>query len=108
MKGKIIIIMVLAIALLVGAGAVLAGTIVNSKHDLNPDSTATIKASGTQQNKEICIWCHTPHFASAITPALEQGSSSNCLHSVWNYRSRHGSLVHLPEYQRHVFHAMTE
>ena len=44
MKGKIIIIMVLAIALLVGAGAVLAGTIVNSKHDLNPDSTATIKA----------------------------------------------------------------
>jgi predicted CXXCH cytochrome family protein len=63
--------MVLAIALLVGAGAALAASIVNSKHDLNPDSTgATIKATGTQQNKEICIWCHTPHFASATTPPL--------------------------------------
>lgn len=62
MKGKIIIIMVLAIALL-GAGAALAG-ITATKHNLSSTGTGTVKASAGQQNDEICVWCHTPHFAN--------------------------------------------
>lgn len=68
MKGKIIIIMVLAIALL-GAGAALATVIANSKHDLSPSSTgATVKAA-TLQTSEICVFCHTPHTAATLSGA---------------------------------------
>ncbi|MBU4320100.1 MAG: cytochrome C [Nitrospinae bacterium] len=63
MKGKIIIIMALAIALL-GAGAALAG-ITATKHNLSVTGTGTVKASTGQQNNEICVYCHTPHFAVA-------------------------------------------
>ena len=62
MKGKIIIIMVVAIALL-GAGAALAG-ISATKHNLSSTGTGTVKASAGQQNDEICVYCHTPHFAN--------------------------------------------
>ena len=62
MKGKIIIIMVVAIALL-GAGAALAG-ISATKHNLSSTGTGTVKASVGQQNDEICVYCHTPHFAN--------------------------------------------
>ena len=69
MKGKIIIIMVLAIALL-GAGTALAASIVNSKHDLRGGTAGPFKATAGQQGDQVCIWCHTPHFASAVTPPL--------------------------------------
>ncbi len=61
MKGKVLVVMVAAVALL-GAGAALAG-IAKTKHDLSVTGGGTIKASGTQQNLENCVWCHTPHFA---------------------------------------------
>ena len=90
MKGKIIIIM--------GTGnSALARALrwqrlsSSQKHDLRRGTAGAFKATAGQQGDQVCIWCHTPHFASAVTPALEQGSSSNCLHSVWNYCSRHSS-----------------
>jgi predicted CXXCH cytochrome family protein len=62
MKGKILVVMVAAIALL-GAGVALAG-ISATKHNLSSGGPGTVKASAGQQNDEICVWCHTPHFAN--------------------------------------------
>ena len=64
MKGKIlaVVVTVAAIALL-SAGAALAG-ISLTKHNLSSTGTGTIKASVGQQNNEICVYCHTPHFAN--------------------------------------------
>lgn len=61
MRGKILIVMVVAIALL-GAGVALAG-ISTTKHNLSASGSGTIKASAGQQNDQICVYCHTPHFA---------------------------------------------
>ncbi|BCB96005.1 cytochrome c [Dissulfurispira thermophila] len=62
MKGKILIVMVVAIALLC-AGVALAG-ISATKHNLSSTGPGTVKASAGQQNDEICVYCHTPHFAN--------------------------------------------
>jgi len=62
MRGKILVVMVAAIALL-GAGVALAG-ISTTKHNLSSTGTGTNKASAGQQNDEICVWCHTPHAAN--------------------------------------------
>jgi predicted CXXCH cytochrome family protein len=39
--------------------------IINSKHNLSVSGTGTIHATGEQ---EVCVFCHTPHGASAIQP----------------------------------------
>lgn len=62
MKGKVLVLIVAAIALL-GAGVALAG-ISATKHNLSSGGPGTIKASAGQQNDEICVYCHTPHFAN--------------------------------------------
>ncbi len=62
MRGKILLVMVVTIALL-GAGVALAG-ISSTKHNLAAGGPGTIKASAGQQNDEICVYCHTPHFAN--------------------------------------------
>lgn len=62
MKVRVLLVMVMAIALL-GAGVALAG-ISATKHNLSASGPGTIKASSGQQNDEICVYCHTPHFAN--------------------------------------------
>ncbi|MBI3378334.1 MAG: cytochrome C [Nitrospirae bacterium] len=62
MKSRILVVMVVAIALL-SAGAALAG-ISATKHNLSNTGSGTVKASAGQQNDEICVYCHTPHFAN--------------------------------------------
>src|SRR6059058_2582342 len=39
--------------------------IIGSKHNLSVSGTGTIKATGEQ---EVCVFCHTPHGASAVQP----------------------------------------
>jgi predicted CXXCH cytochrome family protein len=39
--------------------------IIGSKHNLSVSGTGTIHATGEQ---EVCVFCHTPHGASAIQP----------------------------------------
>ncbi|MBI5211852.1 MAG: hypothetical protein HY957_00575, partial [Nitrospirae bacterium] len=62
MKGKVLVLVVAAIVLL-GAGVALAG-ISSTKHNLSSGGPGTVKASAGQQNDEICVYCHTPHFAN--------------------------------------------
>lgn len=65
MKGKILVVLVVAVAAiaLLSAGTALAG-ISSTKHNLSSTGPGTIKASAGQQNGEICVWCHTPHSAN--------------------------------------------
>ncbi|MBI4655076.1 MAG: cytochrome c3 family protein [Nitrospirae bacterium] len=65
MKEKTLILIVIGVAIaLLGAGAAMAGGVADTKHNLSPSGTGTIHATGTQQNGEICVWCHAPHFAN--------------------------------------------
>ena len=71
MKGMILLVAMVAAIALLGAGAALADVISNSKHNLSSTGTGTVKASSSAvQGGEICIWCHTPHFANiSMLPA---------------------------------------
>ncbi|MDI3279909.1 MAG: cytochrome c3 family protein [Bacillota bacterium] len=51
---------------LLGAGA-LSASIVNSKHDL---SAGSLNGGITSSESQVCIFCHTPHSATANTPPL--------------------------------------
>jgi len=44
----------------------------NSKHDLSASSSANIKSNSEQ---EICVFCHTPHNSSPISPLWNRASS---------------------------------
>ena len=70
-------------SLLVGAGCLLLPaftargqtpiSIVNSKHNLSVSSPGSMHASTEQ---EICIFCHTPHFATGDGPLWNHRMSS--------------------------------
>ncbi len=84
MKGKILAVLIVAVAAiaLLSAGTALAG-ITSTKHNLSPTGPGTIHATGTQQNGEICVWCHTPHSANtAFTGA-----------PLWNKATPSGSYT---------------
>jgi predicted CXXCH cytochrome family protein len=67
MKKLLVVVVVIAIALI--ASVAMAG-IVGSRHDLSATGGATQKASASQQNDEICVWCHTPHSANTAGKPL--------------------------------------
>lgn len=50
-----------------------AASIVGSKHDLSATGSRTIQSS---TETEICIFCHTPHRASATTPLWNRNDST--------------------------------
>ena len=50
-----------------------ADSILNSKHNLSVSGTGTIKAMG---EREICIFCHTPHRAGVEQPLWNHSSST--------------------------------
>ncbi len=58
-------------ALLAGQTA-FAQTIVGSRHDLTTTGTGSIKQTTTA---EICVFCHTPHGASAVGPLWNKATS---------------------------------
>ncbi|TAN42240.1 MAG: hypothetical protein EPN22_13030 [Nitrospirae bacterium] len=66
MKTRIVLITIVAISLLV-TGIAMAG-IKNSKHDLSSGSTTTSQKSdvvGSGGTDQLCVFCHTPHNATA-------------------------------------------
>lgn len=58
-------VLVLAAVLAMAAAPAFAGTIINSKHDLSSGSTTTGAQADASGTDEICVFCHTPHSASA-------------------------------------------
>ncbi len=58
---------VLLLLLLPAAGArpVAAATIVNTKHNLSASGPGELVAVA---EKRVCVFCHTPHHASPVTP----------------------------------------
>jgi predicted CXXCH cytochrome family protein len=58
--------MIVVILVLPAASMLAQSSIANSKHNLSSGSGNTIRA---QTETALCIFCHTPHSASAITTA---------------------------------------
>ena len=67
MKSKILV-LALAVATIAAIAFFNTNTaqasITATLHNLSPTGTGTIHATGTQQDAEICQWCHTPHSAN--------------------------------------------
>lgn len=56
---------VLAVAAMLLPGLAMAQVVRNTKHDLSNSSTASVKTvDSTVSGGQICIFCHTPHFAN--------------------------------------------
>ena len=62
----------LGTAILVCAGSARAASIKGSKHDLSVTGPGPTKAP---QEREICIFCHTPHSSSKDAPLWNRYSS---------------------------------
>jgi predicted CXXCH cytochrome family protein len=61
-----IILLILAAGVAAAADAdVSAQSIINSPHNLSASGPGKVKSTGEQQ---VCIFCHTPHHASAVQP----------------------------------------
>lgn len=66
--------------LVFGGQAAIAASIINSKHDLSSASTTTgAKTAGATTTTETCVFCHTPHGASASAPLWNRGAAAG----VW-------------------------
>lgn len=80
-KSKAVVSGFLFAALFAFAGSSFAG-IANSKHDLSTSGGGTIKATA---QTEICVFCHTPHGASATanTPLWNHTMSASAGFGVY-------------------------
>lgn len=82
MKSKILV-LALAVATIAAMAFFNVNTaqasIVTTFHNLSSSNTGTsLHATGTQQDTEICQWCHTPHAANtAFTGAPLWNKASN-------------------------------
>lgn len=57
----------LLLLLAFAAGSALGQTsIVNSKHNLSTSGPGTIKSAASGGTAQVCVFCHTPHGASAV------------------------------------------
>jgi predicted CXXCH cytochrome family protein len=68
MKMKIYILLWLVLAT-----AAFAASVVNSPHDLTFNGPGTVKATS---EKNVCVFCHTPHHANGATPLWNHSMSS--------------------------------
>jgi predicted CXXCH cytochrome family protein len=64
-----LLVMIAMVSIMMAAQIAKAGISV-TKHNLSFTGPGTLKASDGQQNNEICIYCHTPHFASSTVLPL--------------------------------------
>ena len=66
MKSKILVLALAVAAIAFFNTNTAQASITQTLHNLSPNSstTTTLHATGTQQNAEICQWCHTPHSAN--------------------------------------------
>jgi predicted CXXCH cytochrome family protein len=62
---SVLIALLLTLLLLAPPALAQFGGIINSKHNLSASGPGTIRAVSEQ---EVCVFCHTPHGASAIQP----------------------------------------
>jgi predicted CXXCH cytochrome family protein len=64
------------------AGTALGlGGILSTKHNLSVSGSGDIKAT---QEERVCIFCHTPHHASPVTPLWSRPTSSTVYDLYWS------------------------
>ncbi len=66
-KAKIVLLLAVAVSVTLLVSVSNAG-VANSKHNLSSGSAATVRT--TNGTDRICVFCHTPHFASADAEPL--------------------------------------
>lgn len=67
-----------------------AGTIVHSKHDL---SATNFYGPSTSANKEICVFCHTPHGSSStLTPLWNRTITNTAAFQMYGESSSQGHV----------------
>ncbi len=71
MKSQVRILLLAAVLTLSPLGAF--SDILSTKHNLSVSGPGTIKATGEDR---VCIFCHTPHHASDVTPLWNREMSS--------------------------------
>lgn len=80
--------LILAVCMILAASAAFAGTsIVASKHDLS-SGAATLAGA----NNEICVFCHTPHNASATPLAPLWSHTSTAVTNYTVYANPFGTI----------------
>jgi hypothetical protein len=64
----VLLIMIAMVSIMMAAQIAKAG-VKNSKHDLSSGSTGAVYKT-TDGTDQVCVFCHTPHFASASAAPL--------------------------------------
>jgi hypothetical protein len=66
MKFKVVLIINIILVILLNVSGAFGASVVGSKHDLSSATGGSpYKTTGTNQ---VCVFCHTPHVASAAAP----------------------------------------
>jgi Doubled CXXCH motif (Paired_CXXCH_1) len=90
MKRRVVLMLALVAGLAVvgGSKADRVSDIARTKHNLSATGPGTVKATGPE-NTEICVFCHTPHGASAApgAPLWNRQLPDNQLYTVYESAS---------------------
>lgn len=89
---RLLIGIVLAL-MLVSPNARGEGSIVNTKHNLSSSGPGTIKAVSEDR---ICIFCHTPHNATPLTPLWNRAIDEGLNYTPYDSTTFDSSLVGQP------------
>lgn len=76
-----LIVMIAMVSIMMAAQLAKAG-VKNSKHDLSSGSTGAVYKT-TNGTDQICVFCHTPHFASATTQPLWNRTASGATYQMY-------------------------
>jgi hypothetical protein len=69
-----------AVTTVAAASVAAAASVVDTKHNLSVSGKGPVKSP---EEKEVCIFCHTPHRAIASTPLWNHELSSEAFYKVY-------------------------
>lgn len=82
---KALIGLLVALAVVVTAGPALAtDNVAGTKHNLSTSGTGTFHATSGTGAEEVCVFCHTPHWASSTAKPLWNRTASTATFTMYN------------------------
>lgn len=76
------VVLTVIVVLLTFSIAYAGQDVVNTKHNLG--STGTLSPYKTTGTDEVCVFCHTPHFALSTGAPLWNRTASNATYNMYN------------------------